>query len=570
MSYKVYRMHVGAISVFFAGCLQAVFAAVTVGNLVDFQVLQRTAPASADVALAGTCKALAGSYIQARVSDQATGVAIDHFDWATVGAAVLSTTWKGLLRGLPVGGEYLIQFRQFFNGYVVDNSVTAIGHILIGDVWGAAGQSNMQGCGRLDLSEPPIAQVHVVSLDKGWAKAVEPISGWGCGPAFPFALSVYRATGIPIGLAYYARGSTSMDFWQKDSLGFQNWTSVIKKAGGFLKGVIWYQGESNSTNIEKAKRYKTMTQAFMADIRAYVKNDSLPWILGQIATAYDGNNYDTGMMIVREAQREIGLEDRFAESITTIDQPRSDQYHFDTPQYQTIGGRFAAAALTKGYGKPQPEGPRFFSAFFLDSSRTTVRIRCSKVRGKLDFSTGADWLFAAQNTKVLYPLTSSVYDVSSFIAHFDQALCADAVVGFGYGQNPTACALSDSSAIPLQPFYNQSIAMSGDSSHATTPENNQTALIARQAGAPMELRITLNPFGMYAMVAVRFPSIKNTSGLLSLYTIGGIPVWSMPLITGQYRCTISRRFLPPGCYIVRVSDGKTQGTARIFWKFRKG
>jgi len=555
-------------AVFLGICLfHSVCALVTITNLSDFQVLQRTTPATADFAVAGVCNNVIGSHIQVRIVDQITGAVVQGFNWVGVDTAISALNWKGMVRKLPVGGEYALQVRQIHNGTIVENGATTISHVLVGDLWGAAGQSNMQGCGRLDLGDPPLDQVHVITADKGWAKAVEPISGWGRGPTFPFALSLYTETKIPIGLVYYAKGATSMDYWQKDSLGFFYWTSVIQAAGGKLKGVIWYQGESNSTEIKKALRYKKMTQTFMADIRNYVKNDSLPWILAQIATMFDGNNYDSGTMVVREAQREIGIEDRFAQAITTIDLKRGDPYHFDTPQYQVIGRRFAEAALTMVYGIKSPMGPRFQNAFFLDTGRTTLFVSCTEASGRMVFTSGANWLFAVHNQTMLYPTASSTYGKASIIAHFDQPLSSDAVLGFGYGQNPVECALTDSSGIPLQPFYNQSIATQGDTSQAIIPDNNKKANIVGPGLQAMEIRILENPFGLYAIALLSFPPVKNSSARLSLFSIGGIPVLNIPLIPGQNRCTISKRFLPAGCYVVRVTDGNACGAKKLFWRF---
>jgi hypothetical protein len=129
---------------FLAWCLQSVFSAVLINNLTDFQVLQRTTPVAADFPMNGVCNAIAGSHIQLRVSYQLTGFAVPGFNWVTVDTAISSKTWKGIARGLPVGGEYAFQFRQVINKFIVEYSA-AISHVLVGDLWGAAGQSNMQG-----------------------------------------------------------------------------------------------------------------------------------------------------------------------------------------------------------------------------------------------------------------------------------------------------------------------------------------------------------------------------------------------------------------------------------------
>jgi hypothetical protein len=83
----------------------------------------------------------------------------------------------------------------------------------------------------------------------------------------------------------------------------------------------------------------------------------------------------------------------------------------------------------------------------------------------------------------------------------------------------------------------------------------------------VELQTLENPFNIYALYLVSFPEVKSTSAVLALYNISGTPVRYIRLYKGQNRLTISRRFLPSGCYIIRFKDGEKIGVKKIFWKF---
>jgi hypothetical protein len=83
----------------------------------------------------------------------------------------------------------------------------------------------------------------------------------------------------------------------------------------------------------------------------------------------------------------------------------------------------------------------------------------------------------------------------------------------------------------------------------------------------VELQTLENPFNIYALYSISFPEVKSTSAVLALYNISGTPVRFIRLYKGQNRLTISRRFLPAGCYVLRFKDEGKIGVKKIFWKF---
>ena len=546
--------------------ISTVFAENSISNLTNFQVIQRTSETFADIPVFGYHDFSVGSHIQARICQQINNEVLRNFDWEIVDTSFSSMTWKGVIHHVPVGGEYSVQFSLLIFENQPAKPFATIEHILVGDIWGAGGQSNMLGEGDVSLSDKPIDQIHMITLDTGWQKAREPIGGVGCGPALRFALKVYAETSIPIGVAFYAVGGTLMSFWQKGTVGFNNWSSVLNSAGGNIKGIIWYQGEANVVNyLQDADIYKNQMKAFMSDTRTSLNNPGLPWILAQIATVCDNEGINPDfLMIVREAQRELPLEDQNATTITTADLPRQDCFHFATPQYQTIGNRFAAAALNKIYGrKDQPLGPRFSSAYFNDTANKTILILTKDISGEITVSDTPSDFFVINNGLKQNPISIVRKDISSILLTFNQQLSSNSTVGFGFGCDPTNLNCSDTSQIVLQPFYNQPIIDISKGKKQIDSSDSQSIRKTTSLENKIDITVKQNPFNLYALLLISFSEIKTNSAELSILNINGMTMRRIHLSIGQNCISLSKKFLPAGCYVLCIFDGQRNGTTKM-------
>jgi Carbohydrate esterase, sialic acid-specific acetylesterase len=548
--------------------ISTIYAENSINNLTQFQVIQRTSETYADIPVFGYHDFSIGSHIQARICLQTNNEVLNNFNWITVDTSFSSMTWKGVIRHVPVGGEYIVQFKLLIFENLPAKPFATVEHVLVGDIWGAGGQSNMLGEGDTSLSDKPIDQVHMITYGNGWQKAREPIGGVGCGPALRFALRVFSATGVPIGLAYHAVGGTSMNFWKKGAEGFEKWTSVFDQAGNRLKGIIWYQGEKNQGALDSATSYKNSMKEFMGDIRNYLNNTHLPWILAQISTNCEVTN-DTYAPIVREAQREISIEDSNAATITTIDLPRQDCYHFQTPQYQTMGERFASAALNKAYGeKSAMLGPRFYSACFTDSANTGIVVFLKTREGGIKVNSINSGFVAIDRGANESPSSAMALDSNVVRLTFTGGLSANATLNFGFGDDPANFNCSDTSNIVLQGFYNQSVLNHSEIPKQQNYASGQNVTGATGTNSTVEITIKENPFKMHALLLISFSEIKSTFAGLSIYRFDGALVRHIKLSLGQDRLTISGKFLPPGCYIFSIQDGKAMGSKKTLWNGR--
>jgi sialate O-acetylesterase len=113
-----------------------------------------------------------------------------------------------------------------------------------------------------------------------------------------------------------------------------------------IKGVIWYQGESN---VGRHKQYKQLFPAMIKSWRASWKQGNFPFYFVQIAPyIYDGEE-DPASAKLREAQMEAMSSVPNTGMAVTLDIGNVNNIH--PPDKIDVGRRLALWALAKDYGK---------------------------------------------------------------------------------------------------------------------------------------------------------------------------------------------------------------------------
>lgn len=144
-----------------------------------------------------------------------------------------------------------------------------------------------------------------------------------------------------------------------------------------MRGVIWYQGESNVMN---AHDYRSSFPALIADWRGHWKQPVMPFYFCQLA------NYDPKVTTpgespwaeLREAQA-MALADANTGMAVLIDTGEAGDIH---PQTKDIAGqRLAALALAKTYGESIPFSGPLYESMTTEGAR--IRIRFKHIEGGL-------------------------------------------------------------------------------------------------------------------------------------------------------------------------------------------
>jgi sialate O-acetylesterase len=342
--------------------------------------------------------------------------------------------WQLTLPATPAGGPYAMTIQG-------QNTLT-IQDILVGDVWLASGQSNME----MPLRNAPNAGGYplVINADQEVALANFPqirqftvpkvvayqpqIENAGyswqvCGPAtagsfsavgYFFARDLYQRYHVPIGVISSTWGGTPAEAWvsaealQKlpdfqakvaelatrpalplpTEKNGQNTTTALYNGmiapllPYALKGVIWYQGESN---VGRAEQYRALFPALIQDWRARWGSE-FPFLFVQLA------NYNKAGQLpgtsdwaeLREAQAQaLGLP--HTGMAVAIDVGEGDDIH--PANKQDVGHRLALVARQVAYGDKHvaAAGPTFQT---MTVSGSQVRLRFANAGKHLQLRTG--------------------------------------------------------------------------------------------------------------------------------------------------------------------------------------
>jgi hypothetical protein len=210
------------------------------------------------------------------------------------------------------------------------------------------GQSNMAGRGPITEEFKNEGDPRVLMFDKNneWVLARNPVhfdkpKAAGVGPGLAFGIEMARESPrVRIGLIPYAVGGTSIEKWTPGAFDQATQTHPYDDAlmriraalkYGEIKGVIWHQGEANSSE-KKAPLYLVQLQQLIDRIRKEAGNPNLPFIVGELGRyreKYDLINAQLSKVPFTAVATSEGLVHK------------GDTTHFDGASANLLGKRFA-------------------------------------------------------------------------------------------------------------------------------------------------------------------------------------------------------------------------------------
>jgi len=215
-----------------------------------------------------------------------------------------------------------------------------------------------------------------------------------------------------------------------------------------LKGVIWYQGESNAG---RAEQYQQLFPALIQDWRTRWQQPALPFLFVQLAGyMYDpAEPADTDWARLREAQRLTTLRVPKTAQAVALDLGNADDIH---PRNKLdVGHRLALAARRVAYGETAvvSSGPTFEK---LTPEKNQLRLSFGNVGGGLVLKPGADGQtsFAIAGPDKRFVWARAEVQGNAVVLRADGVLNPVAV-RYAWGNNRPAT-LSNKAGLPASPF----------------------------------------------------------------------------------------------------------------------
>lgn len=289
--------------------------------------------------------------------------------------------WKVELKPLKAGGPFSMKISG-------DNEVT-VNNLLVGEVWVASGQSNMEWTLNASFQpevEKPKAnfpQIRMITAKKvasltpldeiqgNWQECSPETVGKFSAVAYYFARDLHAKLGVPVGIVSTSWGGTPAQAWtsaegfagQPELKGYADqlqaaaekppekgpgphfpsalYNAMIAPVVPYgMKGVIWYQGESNAG---QSKQYQTLFPAMIADWRTKWKLGDFPFLFVQIAP-FKGQPPE-----IREAQFLTLAKSKNSAMAVTTDYGDANDIH--PKQKEPVGNRLSLAARALAYGE---------------------------------------------------------------------------------------------------------------------------------------------------------------------------------------------------------------------------
>jgi hypothetical protein len=378
----------------------------------------------------------------------------------------------------------------------------------------------MAGYGVVKETSQPTPEIQFFASNKTWVIGQDPGSSLfyphgnpqlmpdpakstvrGTGPALFFARHLRKYVDRPIGIIGVATGRSLPKVWDPDvgdrggQFGYTKMVEWIKLAGGYgkLKGMVWYQGESDAQEFPSdSLHYEENLAKLVGRLRRDTDNPDLPVIVVQICRVVTGYapgtpgkstggeemtdafaTYSRAWETVREAQRRFADRHDRVFLVSAADlYPMTDPIHLDFEAFQRLAPRIGEVALSQIYKLPAHATPIALESIKLSETlddhthqpfgdRSTIRVRFRGVNGKLHAQgnpSGFELRFPEgaperRSGPVIYRVDFDPTDPAVVLLRVTGGINVhgNTHLVYGGGMNP-ACNIADDKDIPVPAF----------------------------------------------------------------------------------------------------------------------
>lgn len=404
-------------------------------------------------------------------------------DSTLVGA---SGSWELTLPPLDAGGPYVLSLYSGTESLIYSD-------VYVGDVWLASGQSNMamrlkdceNAAQEIAGSDNPEIRHFYVKTSLGntpketlpagsiWTPATPDFVGEFTGVGYYFARYLQNYLGVPVGILNASFGGTRIESWMSEEMlgydeqdiEFGDGTSWLQPTVAYnnmlhpllkfpIKGVIWYQGESNMGNRETALTYTTQFKKLISSWRELWGLGEIPFFWVQIAnTGNESNENSPGtwdaLPMLRESQSRALSLPKTGEAIS-IDTGEPDIHPI---RKEPVGERLSLLARSVCYGDSLIySGPRYKHHRNLDNGQVEIEFS-HPGSGLKALETGDNslrWFSMAGSNGTYYKASASIEN--NRVVVWNNGIPNPEYIKYAHESNPFNVNFYNEEGLPAAPF----------------------------------------------------------------------------------------------------------------------
>ena len=392
-------------------------------------------------------------------------------------------------------GKWMLQFDDLKPGgpYTVTikgkNTVT-IKDVLVGEVWVASGQSNMEmglaSCANAkeEIAKSKNPKMHLFTVPKRiaaqpttelqgkWVECDPETAGSFSAVAYYFGRDLQKARNAPVGMIHSSWGGTVAEAWTpkanleanpelksllpadikidnakpNPNQGTVLYNGMIAPLVPYaIKGAIWYQGESNAG---RAYQYRTLFPAMIESWREVWKNPEMPFLFVQLAPfgAIVKEPQDSAWAELREAQ--LMTSEKVKNTAMAVITDVGEEKDIHPKHKEPVGARLALGALAVAYGEKIVYSGPIYDSMAVDGKQATLSFR--SIGQGLDAKDGALTGFTiAGEDKKFHNATAEIKG-DKVVVQCDQVE-KPVAVRFGWANFPVVN-LWNKDGLPASPF----------------------------------------------------------------------------------------------------------------------
>ena len=166
----------------------------------------------------------------------------------------------------------------------------------------------------------------------------------GIGLAPSFANEFANTLKVRVGLIPCADGGTVIDDWQPGGILYDHAVFMAKLAmrSSTFSGILWHQGESDAATEISSEEYKQKLKNLINSIRAELRAESLPFIMGELSENVSTEWARTSdIRRINKVIKEVAEELSFC-GVASADglSVKADGVHFDSVSLREFGKRY--------------------------------------------------------------------------------------------------------------------------------------------------------------------------------------------------------------------------------------